>query len=70
MRIAFQTWFMQQPFYEKLVFMHGDRVFDFDFAVDEYRILSVQIAWATWAYLHENLTAVECDCDCDGDDNE
>lgn len=67
MRIEFQNWFMQQPFYEKLVFMHGDRVFDFDFAVDEYRILSVQIAWATWIALHETLTAAECNC-CEDDD--
>lgn len=64
MRIDFQTWFKQQPFYEKLIFVHGDRLFDFDTSEDSYRVMPVQVAWVTWAHLHESLTAVECNCDC------
>lgn len=71
MRIDFQTWFKQQPFYEKLIFVHGDRLFDFDMSEDSYRVMPVQVAWVTWAHLHESLTAaVECVCDCGECENE
>lgn len=64
MKILFETWFRQQSFYKNLVFIHGDRLFDFDSSVDEYRTLGVQIAWVTWQHLHETLQAVECVCEC------
>ena len=46
MKSKFEEWFKQQPFYLNLRFIHGDRLFISENSV--YRVLAVQIAWATW----------------------
>ena len=45
---AFEEWFKFQPFYAKLVYIHGDRIFDFDMSEQTYHCLPVNIAWLTW----------------------
>lgn len=45
---VFEEWFKFQPFYAKLVYIHGDRIFDFDMSVQTYHCLPVNIAWLTW----------------------
>jgi len=45
---VFQEWFKFQPFYAKLVYIHGDRIFDFDAAEQTYHCLPVNISWLTW----------------------
>lgn len=45
---AFEEWFKAQPFYGKLVYMYGDRIFDFDYADQTYRTLTVNVSWLTW----------------------
>jgi hypothetical protein len=47
---AFEEWFKKQPFYGKLVYMCGDRIFDFDYADQTYRTLTVNVSWITWQY--------------------
>lgn len=42
----FQTWFKSQPFYEKLVYQYGDRLFDRDCEV--YRAQPVDIAYRAY----------------------
>ncbi|MHA3062529.1 hypothetical protein [Acinetobacter sp. ANC 4641] len=46
MKSKFEEWFQQQPFYLNLRFIHGDQLFTSENGV--YRVLAVQIAWATW----------------------
>lgn len=52
-KTVFQEWFTQQPFHSKLVFSHGDRLFDCDVVegVATYRVLPVQVSWVTWQEL-------------------
>lgn len=45
---AFEEWFKAQPFYGKLVYMYGDRIFDFDYADQAYCTLTVNVSWLTW----------------------
>lgn len=45
---VFEEWFKFQPFYAKLVYIHGDRIFDFDMSEQTYHCLPVNIAWITW----------------------
>jgi len=45
---VFEEWFKFQPFYAKLVYIHGDRIFDFDMSEQTYHCLPVNIAWLTW----------------------
>lgn len=54
----FQNWFKQQSFYQNLVFIHGDRLFNFD-RIDGYSILSVQIAWLTWQEQQKKIDVIE-----------
>lgn len=53
----FQNWFKQQSFYQNLVFIHGDRLFNFD-RIDGYSILSVQIAWLTWQEQQKKIDVI------------
>lgn len=46
MKSKFEEWFQQQSFYLNLRFIHGDQLFTSENGV--YRVLAVQIAWATW----------------------
>ena len=46
MKSKFEQWFKQQPFYLNLRFIHGDQLFTSENGV--FRVLAVQIAWATW----------------------
>lgn len=45
---VFEEWFKFQLFYAKLVYIHGDRIFDFDMSEQTYHCLPVNIAWLTW----------------------
>ena len=45
---VFEEWFKFQPFYAKLVYIHGDRIFDFDMSEQTYHCLPVNISWLTW----------------------
>lgn len=45
---VFEEWFKFQPFYAKLVYIHGDRIFDFDMSEQTYHCLPVNISWVTW----------------------
>lgn len=45
---VFEEWFKFQSFYAKLVYIHGDRIFDFDMSEQTYHCLPVNIAWITW----------------------
>lgn len=42
----FEEWFKQQDFYENMMFVHGDRLFDNDEGI--YRLLPVRIAHKAW----------------------
>ena len=44
---AFEVFFMNQPFYLQLKFIHGERLFDFDEGIG-YRNLTVQIGYVCW----------------------
>ena len=46
-RKAFEKFFMGQPFYMQIKYIHGDRLFDFDVGIG-YRNLIVQIAYVCW----------------------
>lgn len=46
-RKAFEKFFMGQPFYMQMKYIHGDRLFDFDVGIG-YRNLIVQIAYVCW----------------------
>ena len=52
---AFEEWFKEQPFYGKLVYMYGDRIFDFDYADQTYRTLTVNVSWLTWQHKEKQL---------------
>lgn len=52
---AFEEWFKFQPFYGKLVYMYGDRIFDFDYADQTYRTLTVNVSWLTWQHKEMQL---------------
>ena len=44
---VFEAFFMNQPFYLQLKFIHGERLFDFDEGIG-YRNLTVQIGYVCW----------------------
>ena len=46
-REEFEKFFMAQPFYLQLKYIHGERLFDFDTGIG-YRNLTVQIAYVCW----------------------
>ena len=46
-REDFEAFFRQQDFYKQLVFIHGDRLFDFDDKTG-YRNLTVQVGYVCW----------------------
>lgn len=46
-RKEFEAFFIQQPFYLQLKYIHGERLFDFDEGVG-YRNLTVQIGYVCW----------------------
>jgi len=46
-RKEFEIFFMNQPFYLQLKFIHGERLFDFDEGIG-YRNLTVQIGYVCW----------------------
>lgn len=46
-REEFEKFFMVQPFYLQLKYIHGERLFDFDTGIG-YRNLTVQIAYVCW----------------------
>ena len=46
-RPAFEAFFLKQPFYLQLKYIHGERLFDFDVDIG-YRNLTVQIAYVCW----------------------
>lgn len=52
---VFEEWFKFQPFYAKLVYIHGDRIFDFDAPEQTYRCLPVNISWLTWQHKEKQL---------------
>lgn len=47
MRGEFEAFFMKQPFYLQLKYIHGDRLFDFDVGIG-YRNLTVQVGYVCW----------------------
>ncbi|SFS98842.1 hypothetical protein SAMN05444586_101566 [Acinetobacter bohemicus] len=47
MKEQFEKFFMSQPFYLQLKYIHGERLFDFDEGIG-YRNLTVQIAYVCW----------------------
>lgn len=51
----FEQWFKFQPFYPKLVYIHGDRLFDFDASDNTYRTLPVNMTWILWQELQKKL---------------
>lgn len=57
MKSKFEAWFQQQPFYLNLCFIHGDQLFTSENGV--YRVLAVQIAWATWQEQQKWLDAAK-----------
>ena len=46
-RKEYETFFMSQPFYLQLKYIHGDRLFDFDVGIG-YRNLTVQVGYVCW----------------------
>ena len=46
-RKEFEIFFMNQPFYKQLKFIHGERLFDFDEGIG-YRNLTVQVGYVCW----------------------
>ena len=46
-RKEFEIFFMNQPFYKQLKYIHGDRLFDFDVGIG-YRNLTVQVGYVCW----------------------
>ena len=46
-RVHFEMFFMSQPFFLQLKYIHGERLFDFDEGIG-YRNLTVQIAYVCW----------------------
>ena len=56
-RTKFEEWFQQQPFYLNLRFIHGDQLFTSENGV--YRVLAVQIAWATWREQQKRIDQLE-----------
>ena len=57
MKSKFEEWFQQQPFYLNLRFIHGDQLFTSENGV--YRVLAVQIAWATWREQQKRIDQLE-----------
>lgn len=51
----FEDWFKFQSFYPKLVYIHGDRLFDFDTSDNTYRTLPVNMTWILWQELQKKL---------------
>ena len=47
MKEQFEKFFMSQPFYLQLKYIHGDRLFDFDVGIG-YRNLTVQVGYVCW----------------------
>jgi hypothetical protein len=46
-RKEYEAFFMKQPFYLQLKYIHGDRLFDFDVGIG-CRNLTVQIGYVCW----------------------
>ncbi len=46
-RKEYEAFFMKQPFYLQLKYIHGDRLFDFDQGIG-YRNLTVQVGYVCW----------------------
>lgn len=46
-RDDYEAFFMGQPFYLQMKYIHGDRLFDFDQGIG-YRNLTVQIGYVCW----------------------
>ncbi|HCT9561369.1 hypothetical protein ABFK62_03045 [Acinetobacter baumannii] len=46
MHEKFQAWIKDQPFYSKLVFQHGERLFIRE--GDGYKILVIEVVWHLW----------------------
>jgi hypothetical protein len=46
-RKEYEAFFMKQPFYLQLKYIHGDRLFDFDAGIG-YRNLTVQVGYVCW----------------------
>ena len=46
-RKEFEIFFMNQPFFLQLKYIHGDRLFDFDVGIG-YRNLTVQVGYVCW----------------------
>ena len=46
-RKEFESFFVKQPFYLQLKYIHGDRLFDFDPGIG-YRDLTVQVGYVCW----------------------
>lgn len=55
--VNFEEWFKQQDFYENMMFVHGDRLFDNDDGV--YRLLPVRIAHEAWLYRGKKTNNLE-----------
>lgn len=47
MKNQFEMFFMNQPFYLQLKYIHGERLFDFDEGIG-YRNLTVQVGYVCW----------------------
>ena len=46
-RKEFEIFFMSQPFFLQLKYIHGERLFDFDTGIG-YRNLTVQVGYVCW----------------------
>ena len=54
-RVQFEMFFMSQPFFLQLKYIHGERLFDFDEGIG-YRNLTVQVGYV--AFCGEDLEFV------------
>ncbi|WP_151777179.1 hypothetical protein [Acinetobacter brisouii] len=57
MKSKFEQWFQQQPFYLNMRFIYGDQLFTSE--NDVYRVLAVQIAWATWQEQQKRIDSIK-----------
>lgn len=57
MKSKFEAWFQQQHFYLNLRFIHGDQLLTSENSI--YRVLAVQIAWATWMEQQKRIEGIE-----------
>lgn len=56
-KTAFEQFIKNSPNYNKLVFIHGERLFIFEDG--QYKNLHVQLAWEVWQAQQKRIDAIE-----------